>query len=91
MFEVLIGIMVIGLYIAMFGMPIVLLLMRILEVVRRNINIKEALLIVLLPFSIGYFYLLPAESRLKKVYRGVATFFFVLLFIGSLFVLYQSK
>jgi hypothetical protein len=86
-----IGLSVISYLIALVGFPLVLLALRILEVVTRRINLKDALIIILTPLSIGYFYLIPSNGFLKKVYRSFAIFFFVLLVIGSFFIFYMVK
>ncbi len=91
MFELMIGLSVISYLIALIGMPVVLLALRILEVVTRRINLKDALIVILTPLSIGYFYVIPSNGFLKKVYRSCAVFFFVLLAIGSFFIFYMTK
>jgi len=85
-----IGVSVISLYIAM-AMPLFLLLLRLFEVIARRIDFKDALIIILTPFSIGYFYLVPSNGVIKKVYRGATIFFSIMLLLGSFFIFYMSK
>ncbi|HAV19658.1 MAG TPA: hypothetical protein DCX17_01355 [Firmicutes bacterium] len=91
MFELMIGVSVISFIIALFGTPIILLLLRIFEVITRKTNIKDALFIILTPFSLGYFYLIPSNGAIKKIYRGASIFFFVMLLLGSIFIFYMTK
>ena len=91
MFELMIGIAVISYLIALFATPVVLFILRLMEVVIRRIKVTDALIIMLVPFSIGYFYLVPSNSFLKKLYRALTILFVVLALIGSFFIFYMSK
>ena len=91
MFELMIGVSVISFLIALIGTPLLLLLLRILEVITRKTNIKDALIVILAPFSLGYFYLIPSNGPIKKIYRSLSIFFFVMLLLGSFFIFYMTK
>jgi len=91
MFELMVGTSIISLLITMVGMTLILLALRILEVIIRRINIGEALIIILVPFSIGYFLRVPSNGVIKKIYRSLIILFFVLLLLGSFFVFYMQK
>ena len=91
MFELMIGLSVISFLIALFATPIVLFLLRLLEVLMRRINLKDALIIVLTPFSIGYFYLVPSNGMIKKIYRALTILFMVLTLLGAFFIFYMAK
>ena len=86
-----IGVSVISFLIALVGTPVVLLILRILEVVTRRISVKDALIIIFAPFSLGYLYLVPSNGAIKKIYRALSVFFFVMLLLGSFFIFYMSK
>ena len=91
MFELMIGLSVISFLIALFATPTVLFLLRLIEVVTRRIKLKDALIIMLAPFSIGYFYLVPSNGLVKKIYRALSVLFMVLTFIGAFFIFYMTK
>lgn len=91
MFELMIGLSVISFLIALFATPIVLFLLRLLEVVTRRIKLKDALIILLVPFSIGYFYLVPSHGVVKKIYHALSILFMVLTLLGAFFIFYMSK
>jgi hypothetical protein len=65
-----------------------LLILRLVVVIRYRIPRKTALLIVLLPFSYGYYRYLKKEQQMK-LYRSVVTLLFVFAILGILFTLYQ--
>ncbi len=88
MFEVVVRWMLYAFWIGLFVGPIVLFVLRLIAVLQAKIDHKTTLSVLLTPCSIGYFRAFPMMTPFKKIYFGLATFFFVLTLFGSLFVLY---
>lgn len=91
MFELMVGTSIISLLITIGGMTLALFLLRLVEVITRRINAIDALIILFVPFSIGYFLRVPSNGFVKKIYRGLIILLFVLLLLGSFFIFYMQK
>jgi hypothetical protein len=91
MFELMIGLSVWSFVFAFIGFTGVLFILRLLEVIIRKIRRTDALIVLFVPFSLGYFYLIPASSPLKSLYRALVITLFVLTLVGSFFIFYMQK
>lgn len=62
--------------------------LRIYLVIKYKKDLKQSLLITLLPLSIGYYKLLEDDRKIK-IYNYLLIIFSVITLIGSLFTIYQ--
>lgn len=90
MFDVMIKIMIYATWVGIIITPIALLGLRIYYFFTSKDVLKTRLLVLLLPFSLGFEYFVPT-SNLKKIYRIAVIICFVLLLIGSFFMFYMYK
>lgn len=90
MIDFLVEIMIISVILALFVMPFVLVFSRFVLGLFQKVNKKHLIFITFLPFSIGAELFLP-ENKYKKFYRICVLIMFVLLVIGSLFLIYTYK
>lgn len=89
MFDFLVAVMIISTYIAVLFGPITLLVFRIVAVIQDRRNIKDALFIILIPLSIGYFLKMETETKRDAIYQVLVLVFFVFILIGSAFILFM--
>lgn len=88
LFKILIFILQLSMGITLFvGLPL-LLVVRILTVIYKKRTIKESLLIILVPFSIGYFMYVDEEDKFYRLYKLLLVIFLVTAILGILFTLY---
>jgi len=90
MIDSLINVLIFSLWIGIFGTPIILFGLRLYYILSRKINGKISLLILFLPFSIG-FQIQASEEKFKKVYDSLIILFFVLMVLGSAWLFIQYK
>lgn len=83
-----VGLVEITMMMAVFLFVPLALLARILISVKNKKALKEALLVILMPFSIGY-YIVLEDSEKTKWYNYLIIAFSVCAFIGVLFTIYQ--
>ncbi|HPG43998.1 MAG TPA: hypothetical protein PLJ98_09355 [Acholeplasmataceae bacterium] len=88
MFEIMIATFYYAFYIGIFGI-FVLMGFRLYVAISKKFNIKDLLLIVLLPGSIGLSLKTNHDYPFKKLYHILYIFFFTLMIIGSIFLLYM--
>jgi hypothetical protein len=88
MFEIMIATFYYAFYIGIAGI-FVLMGFRLYVAINKKFNVKDLLLIVLLPGSIGLSLKTNYDYPLKKLYQGLYIFFFIAMIIGSIFLLYM--
>lgn len=88
MFSILVAIFEIAMMAAIIVFIPLTLIFRVLSVIKHEKPLKEALLIVLLPFSLGYYMYLKEEEK-SKIYNILIYSFLALTVIGILFTVYQ--
>lgn len=64
------------------------LIMRLYTVRKNKTPLKESLLVVLIPFSLGYYFFVE-ENKRNKYYNLVIVLFLIVTLIGILFTVYQ--
>ncbi len=87
MIERLVGLSISSIWIVLGGL-VLLFALRILAVVRSKTALKDALYVVFLPFSVGYFRGFPERNRLKTVYRIVVSIVFFFSLLAAFWVIY---
>jgi hypothetical protein len=90
-FDLAIGTMVLFFFIALGIGPVLLFVLRIIAVIHKRIKIWDALIIIFTPFSLGYFYLMPAQGKIKTLYRTLALTSIILMIIASFFIFYMQR
>lgn len=88
MFSVLVATFEISMLISFLLFVPLTFLLRLQTVIKHKKSLKEALMIVFVPFSLGYYYYLPEEQR-NKYYNVTIIVFLVLSVVGILFTVYQ--
>lgn len=88
MFSILVLILQVAMLITTFITLPLLFIIRIYTAIKNKIDIKESLLIILLPFSFGYYFYLKKDQRAKS-YNVLIVIFLIIAIIGILFTLYQ--
>ena len=88
MYNFLLGMMYSMMLITVFVALPLLFILRLLVVIRHRLPKKIALLIVLLPFSYGYYRYLKKEHQIK-LYHTLLKLLAIFAIIGILFTLYQ--
>lgn len=90
-FDIFIKIMIYSSWIGIFLAPTTLFGLRIFHFFTNKTGVlKQRLLTLLLPFSIGVELFVP-DSKFKKIYRIVLIIFFVFLLLSSFFSFYMLK
>lgn len=89
MFEVVVIVFVSSLFFAIL-LSMLLLGIRVSLVIRDQKTRVQALLIILLPGSIGYYHFYPDQSRLKTWYQRLVIMMFVLTLIGSIYLAFLN-
>lgn len=88
MFEILVSFLQICMiFTSIFTLPI-LFIIRLYVGLKNKYELKDLLMIILIPFSIGY-YLKVEQSKQLKIYNILLTIFLVISIIGIMFTLYQ--
>jgi len=88
MIEFLIGLSISSLWIVLAGIA-VLFVLRTVAVLIAKPDWKRALGILFLPFSIGYFTILPRKTWLSRVYRLLVPVIFFFALLASFWVFYS--
>lgn len=88
MFEILVGLLQLATLITIFISLILLFIFRIIIVLLNKYNLNKSLLIIFIPFSMGYYYLVSKNER-KKFYDILLIILFGLALFGIMFTLYQ--
>ncbi|MDP3131103.1 MAG: hypothetical protein Q8N15_07225 [Bacillota bacterium] len=87
MIEQLIGLSISSIWIVIGGLSL-LFLLRILAVVLAKTDAKNALYVLFMPFSVGYFRSFPERTWLKTVYRIVVAIVFFFSLLAAFWVIY---
>ena len=87
MFELMIATFYYAFYIGLSGI-LVLFLMRLYMSLKTKLNLKDMLFVLFVPGSVGLGLKLKEHYPLEKLYFYLSIFFFVMIFIGSIFILY---
>ena len=69
MVEFFFGILQLSYYIIVFTFIPVLLLVRVLSVIPSKNSVKEKILVIIDVFSLSYYYFIPKENKLRKLYN----------------------
>jgi len=88
MFSILVFILQLTMLITTFITIPLLFVIRLITVLNNKLDSKESLLILLLPFSIGY-YLILAKEKQSKLYNITLIVLTVVALIGIMFTLFQ--
>jgi len=88
MFSLLVFVLQLAMLITTFITLPILFIIRLITVINNKIDRNESLLILLLPFSIGYFLILEKEKQ-SKLYKITLIALTVVAVIGVLFTLFQ--
>lgn len=88
MFEFIVGVLQIFTLITIFISIPLLFIIRVITISIRKLHYKKALLVLFLPFSLGYYYYLKKEERIKY-YNLIIIILTVVATIGVLFTIYQ--
>lgn len=88
MFSILVFILQLAMLITTFITIPLLFIIRLITIIKNKIDKNEALLILLLPFSIGYYLILEKEKQ-SKLYNIVLIVLTIIAVIGILFTLFQ--
>lgn len=89
MFSLMIMIFVYAFWLSFIGGTLTLFGMRLYFVIKSKFEINKALLVLFTPCSIGFFLTNKESNRFTNLYQAFVIFFFVVTFIGSIFVLYM--
>ncbi len=89
MFSLMIMVFVYAFWLSFIGGTLTLFGMRLYFVLRSKFEINKALLVLFTPCSIGFYLTNKDTNAFTKIYRALVIFFFVVTFIGSIFVLYM--
>lgn len=90
LFSIFVWVLQVSMVIALFvGLPL-LLALRIFIAYKENRSLKEILIIILVPLSIGYFIYIEDDSKYNKLYKRVMLVVMVLAILGILFTIYQG-
>lgn len=88
MFEIMIATFYYALYIGLSGI-LVLFLMRLYIGIWAKLDKKDLLFLLFVPGSVGLALKIKKHYPLENLYFYVSIFFFVAMFIGSIFILYM--
>ncbi len=88
MTDILIGAMIIALWVSLIGGTAALFLLRAWAAWQAKTNFKTTLFVLFTPCSIGYFLTFPTETRFRKSYRLLVSFFFIVTLFAGLWVIY---
>ena len=88
MFSILVFVLQLAMLITTFITLPILFIIRLITVINNKIDRNESLLILLLPFSIGYYLILEKEKQ-SKLYNIALIALTVVAVIGVLFTLFQ--
>ncbi|MBN2540517.1 MAG: hypothetical protein JXB08_03225 [Bacilli bacterium] len=67
---------------------VVLFLMRLYVVLKAKSGLNQALAVLLIPFSIGYFYAIPQETKFKKMYQTLVLVQFICGILAFIILFY---
>jgi len=87
MIEQLIGLSISSIWIVLGGLAL-LFVLRVLAVTLAKTEFKNALYVVFMPFSVGYFRAFPERNGLKIVYRVVVSIVFFFSLLAAFWVIY---
>lgn len=88
MFDPLVAIFHISFYFVLFTFVPVVILLRILTIVKVKPKFVASLIILLAPFSVGYFYCIPKTVKIRKVYRNIIITYAVFAFLAFAFAIH---
>jgi hypothetical protein len=88
MFDLMIFILQTSFLVGMILGPITLLCLRIYYAIKHHKVLKEQLLIILIPFSIGFYMRVKEPIKFKLIYQELTISFLFLLILGGVFIIY---
>ncbi len=88
MFDFLVGIFPLSFYIIVFTFIPLSLLLKILSVKKLQLSLKPALSVLFIPFSVGFFVIIPPEEKLRRLYRNLLITYAVLAFLVFAFAIH---
>lgn len=88
MFELMIATFYYAFYIGVYGI-FVLMIMRLYMAINLKVDIKTLCMIVLIPASLGLHFAKQDTYPLRKIYHVLEIVFFIMMILGSLFLLYM--
>ncbi|MFH5881306.1 hypothetical protein [Liberiplasma polymorphum] len=89
MFEIIAMLFIFSIFLALF-ISLGLLITRIVLVIKDKQPVKKALMIVLVPGSIGYYHYYPNNTPFKMWYQRLVLLMFIFTFIGSIYVAFLN-
>lgn len=88
MFEIMIATFYYAFYIGLSGI-LVLMLLRLYIGLWAKLDVKDLLFLLFVPGSVGLALKIKKNYPLENLYFYLSIFFFVMMFIGSIFILYM--
>ena len=88
-FSTIVLICIYAFWISFIGGTLTLFGFRLYFVLSKNLVLKKALYVLLLPCSIGFFLTIKDQTKLTKLYRALVVLFFIATFLASIFILYM--
>jgi len=88
MLDLFVSIMIYCLWIAIIGGTLSLFALRLFVVIQAKLDLKQSLLVLFIPCSIGYYRQFPEKSKFKAFYQLLVIVNLLLMLIGFLFVIY---
>jgi len=88
MLDLFVSIMIYCLWIAIIGGTLSLFALRLFVVIQAKLDLKQSLLVLFIPCSIGYYHQFPDKSKFKAFYQLLVIVNLLLMLIGFLFVIY---
>ncbi len=88
MLDYLVAASILAMWVVFIGAPVILGGLRVVAVVTQRYPWPQALAVIFLPFSCGFFWLNKEKSRLKKIYEVMLGIFVFLSVYGAIFMLY---
>lgn len=87
MLDFLVGLSIDSVWIALL-LLVALFGLRAIATVRERLPLRQALLVLLVPFALGYALLLPRKTRLSRLYGIVVALTVLFALLGSFWVFY---
>jgi hypothetical protein len=88
MLNLLVAISLWAFWISFIGFSLILVVMRFVKAILDKQTLKDSLLLVFVPCSIGFFSLYKEKSAFKQIYQIMVIVQFVLMILGSVMVFY---
>ncbi|HZJ89737.1 MAG TPA: hypothetical protein VFD05_03555 [Bacilli bacterium] len=88
MFDPLVSVFHISFYFVLLTFIPVIILLRVLTLIKVKPKFTTSLLIFFVPFSVAYFYYIPKNIKIRKVYRNIIIAYAVLAFLAFAFAIH---